>query len=357
VKNLPEIGGDRLFGRGTADDKAGILVHVAALESILKTIKKLPINVKVLFEGEEEIGSVHLEEYLKENLDLLKSDILILTDTGNYDIGIPTLTYSLRGIVALDVELRTVDHAVHSGMWGGLLIDSLTSLCKLLGTLHDHEGRIAVEGFQDGVRELSDFEVENLKRLNYTEEKLRKESGLLHGVKVIGDSSHALLERMWYRPAINVIGLDSCNLKESANKILHTAKARISCRIVANQNPDHVLSALKKHLTKHAPYGSHLEFTSEDKLKPWVCLPAGPAIKAAEKALELGYGNKTAYVGCGGSIGFVEPFANAFGGAPAILIGVEDPYTNAHGENESLLLSDFKKSMKSVLHLFYELRK
>jgi len=193
--DIPAQGGMRLFGRGSADDKAGIMVHIAALEALMKTSSSFPINVKILFEGEEEIGSVHLEEYLQKYLNLLKADILILTDTSNYDVGIPSLTYSLRGIVSLDVELKTVDHTVHSGMWGGVLMDPLTALCKLLGTLHDDHGQIAIDHFYDGVRQASEKEMNCIKSLGYNEEKLRKESGLLADVKVIGDPNKSILEK------------------------------------------------------------------------------------------------------------------------------------------------------------------
>jgi len=232
----PDRGGARLFARGAADDKAGIMVHVAVIEAYLKCFSKLPINIKILFEGEEEIGSAHLEEYLKEYLDILKSDVLILTDTANYDIGVPSLTYSLRGVTSLDVELKTVANTVHSGMWGGVLMDPLTALCRLLGTLHDERGRVLVEGFYNGVRTPSQKELQIIQSLGYTEEKLRHESGILPGVHVIGDESSSLLERIWLKPAMNVIAVDACNLNVAANKILPFAKARISIRVVANQN-------------------------------------------------------------------------------------------------------------------------
>jgi len=357
IVNKPEIGGVRLFGRGTADDKAGVIAHLGAVEAVLNTVKALPVNVKVLFEGEEEVGSTHLEQILEQHFDVLKSDVLILADTGNYDIGVPSITYSLRGIVGLDVELRTVKASVHSGMWGGPVIDPLSALCKLIGTLHDDKGHVAVEGFFDSVRLPSQKEKDNIKELNYTEEKLRKESGLLGSVKVAGNPEVPILSKIWLQPAITVIALDACELKNAANKILHSATARISVRIVPDQNPAEVLKVVKAHLTKHVPYGAEISFSNEDTLKPWVCVPEGPVFAAAERALELGYNRHPVLVGCGGSIGFVEPFAKAFGGAPAILVGVEDPYTSAHGENESLLLSDFKKSIRSLVHLFFELKK
>jgi len=280
-----------------------------------------------------------------------------LTDTANYDIGKPALTYSLRGIAQVDVELRTVDHSVHSGMWGGVIMDPLSALCKLIGTLHDDHGRIVVQHFSDGVRPITEKERKSIASLGYTEDQLRKESGLLEGVKVTGHPDHAILERIWLQPSITVIALDACNLAQAANKILHSAKARISCRLVADQDPNKVVQALKDHLEKHAPYGAKITIDNVQTVKPWVCVPTGEVFAAAEKALQAGYDSPLLLIGCGGSIGFVEPFAKAFGGAPALLVGVEDPYTNAHGENESLCISDFHKCIKSMIHLFFNLKK
>jgi len=327
------------------------------IEAYLKCFSKLPINIKILFEGEEEIGSEHLQEYLNEYLDILKSDILILTDTANYDIGIPSLTYSLRGVTSLTVELKTVANTVHSGMWGGVIMDPLTALCKLIGTLHDDKGRVLVEGFYNDVRAPSEKEIQIIRSLAYNEDKLRHESGLLPGVHVIGDESSQFLERIWLKPAMNVIALDACNIDVAANKILPFAKARISIRIVANQKPENVVKAVADHLKKHCPFGAQITVTDNGGSSPWVCVPEGSIFDATERAMRKGYGRDPVFIGCGGSIGFVEPFAKAFGGAPALLIGVEDPFTNAHGENESLCLNDFKKAMLSVFHLFQELKK
>lgn len=347
--------GLRLYGRGSADDKAGAMCHVAAIASWLKGAGTLPLNVKVIIEGEEEVGSTHLEQALLRWKDKLQADVIVLTDTTNFDTGVPSLTYSLRGLLTADVTVKTTGHAVHSGMWGGPCIDALTSICKLLGTLHDDDGAVAVEGFAAGAREPEDWEVQRLKELGYDEATLRKESGLLPGTKLTGEPDRSILERLWQRPTITVIGLDACPIATSANKLIPEARARLSCRLAAGQDPKAVGEALKAHLLAKAPYGAEVEVELLDAVPGWVCVPEGPAFDAAERALEAGFGHKTAFIGSGGSIPFVGPFAVAFGGAPAILLGLEDPYTNAHGENESLHLDDFKKLMNSTVRILDEL--
>lgn len=350
-------GGKRLYGRGTADDKAGAMCHVAAIESWLKTSGSLPCNVKVIIEGEEEVGSTNLGRALETWREKLQADVIVLTDTTNFDTGVPSLTYSLRGLVGLDITLRTVDHAVHSGMWGGPCIDPLSALCKLLGTLHDDHGRIAVKGFYDDIREAEAWERERLNNLPYNEAKLREESGLLPSTKITGEPDRSLLERLWMRPSITVTALDACPIEKAANKLLPVATARLSCRIVPNQRPEDMLARLEAHLKAHVPYGAELTLSGREGVPGWVCVPKGPAFDAAERALEAGFGRKPAFIGCGGTIPFVGPFAEAFGGAPAILLGLEDPYTNAHGENESLHIEDFYKLMQSSVRLLEELSK
>jgi cysteinylglycine-S-conjugate dipeptidase len=350
-------GGLRLYGRGSADDKAGAMCHVAAIESWLKTSGALPCNIKVIIEGEEEIGSLNLSRCLQRYKEKLMADVLVLTDTSNYDTGVPSLTYSLRGLVGLDVELRTVDHAIHSGMWGGPCIDPLTALCKLLGTLHNDDGSIAVKGFYQDIRQAEDWERTRIAELGYCEEQFRKESGLLPDSRLTGEADKGILERLWLRPTITVIGLDACSIDKAANKILPSAKARLSCRIVANQEPGVLLERLKSHLQEHVPFGAEMTFSEGEGVPGWVCVPKGPAFDAAERALEAGFSHKTAFIGSGGTIPFVGPFAEAFGGAPALLLGLEDPYTNAHGENESLHIEDFYKLMNSTVRLLEELSK
>mmetsp|Transcript_25040 Transcript_25040/g.43235 ORF Transcript_25040/g.43235 Transcript_25040/m.43235 type:complete len:501 (+) Transcript_25040:159-1661(+) len=358
IRNEPEKGGERMYGRGVADDKAGLVAILRAFEAVKQvSAGHVPINFKILFEGEEEIGSVHLPQYLAKHRDLLRADVLVLADTANLSVGVPSITYSLRGIVDLDVELKVGAQTVHSGMYGGPMLDAVAVLCHLLGTLHDEKGAIAVPGFLDGLRELSEKEVKNLRQIDTTrtEADFKKESGMLPCVNIAGHDHLSPCEKTWFMPAINVIGIDACPVAQSSNRILPVAKARISCRIAADQEPEKIAEKLQDHLRRRVRHGAEISFPMVDVIKPWACQPTGAAFEAAERALERGYGQKAVYVGCGGTIGFVEPFACAYGGIPALLVGVEDPYSNAHGENESLLLPDFWKATYSLVHLMFEL--
>ena len=193
----------RLYGRGAADDKAGVAVHAAALESWLKTAGKLPLNVKLIIEGEEEIGSKHLEEFLKLYSAKMQADVMVLTDTGNYDVGVPSITTSLRGLVALDVTVRTADHPLHSGMWGGPLPDPALALAKMLASLIDKDGRVAIAGIYKDVRPLGPLEKKSFASLRYTDGEYRKQSQVLPGVSLIGGKA-TTLEKMWRQPSISV---------------------------------------------------------------------------------------------------------------------------------------------------------
>eukprot|EP00274_Cyanoptyche_gloeocystis_P000128 CAMPEP_0196659044 /NCGR_PEP_ID=MMETSP1086-20130531/32824_1 /TAXON_ID=77921 /ORGANISM="Cyanoptyche gloeocystis , Strain SAG4.97" /LENGTH=495 /DNA_ID=CAMNT_0041992867 /DNA_START=99 /DNA_END=1586 /DNA_ORIENTATION=- len=355
LKNVPERGGDRLYGRGTADDKGGLMAILSALRAVSTSCSHLPINVKIIFEGEEEIGSVHLPQYLEKHRDLLAADVLVLADTDNIAFGTPCLTYSLRGCVDMDVDVRVATQSSHSGSFGGPVVDAATCLCRVIATLHDKEGNIAVEGFSEGIRKPTDKELRNIGSIKYDEHKFREECGLLPGVQLAGDPDTHIFSKVWLQPAINVIGIDAADIATCSNRIIPHAKARISCRIAANQDVDHIVSSLQKHLVHHAPFGAHISFPFLDVLKPWVCVPEGPAFAAAEGALRDGFGCAVVYTGCGGTIGFVEPFQRVFGNIPALLLGVEDPYTNAHGENESVLLPDLFRTMRSLVFLLFEL--
>jgi len=352
----PEIGGNRLYGRGTADDKAGVIGQLAGIESILKTAGALPVNVKVIFEGEEEIGSENLETYLKENFDLLKADIIVLADTGNFKLHVPSITYSLRGLVGVIATVKTVEVSVHSGQWGGPVIDPVAALCKVIATLHDKNGNLMVPGIYDGLRTPSAEDVNNIKKLDYTEATFRKESGLLDSVIVAGDPQKQTLEKLWFGPSITINGFDAQPTAGASNTILGSAAASFSVRIAANQDPVHILDVLKKHLTANVPYGAQITFSNEQTTKPFLGNPKADVFQATKQALSDGYGKPSNFVGSGGTIGFVDTFVTAFG-APAIMIGVEDPHSNGHAENESLLLPDWASAIRSVVYLLYELQR
>jgi len=341
----------RLFGRGSADDKAGIIVHTSAIASYLRTEGKLPVNIKVLIEGEEEIGSGHLDTFLKQYRSKMSADVIVLTDTANFDTGIPTITTSLRGIAVTEVEVRSLKQPVHSGMWGGPAPDPVMALSKMISSLVDDDGRIAIPGIYDKIRRLSKKETESMLSLGYTEADYRKQAGILPSVQLIaGDASP--LEKLFRLPSLSVNAIQASSRKNASNIINESAWARISIRIVPDMDPHQTLKSLQTFLKSVAPWGVEVHFSGEQTGDWWVTDPSGPAFEKAEEALSRAFGKKCVFLGQGGSIPFVAPFAQVLGGVPALLIGVEDPYTNAHSENESVHLEDLRKSIVGAVYLY-----
>jgi acetylornithine deacetylase/succinyl-diaminopimelate desuccinylase-like protein len=344
----------RLYGRGVVDDKAGAAIHLAALEAYLKS-GGLPINVKMIVEGEEEIGSEHLGEFLQRHRDRLSADVIVLTDTGNLAAGLPSITYALRGIVIINVEVEALDHPLHSGMWGGTVPDAPLALCKLLGRLFDDSGRIAVPGFYDQVRELDDELRGRVRSLPYDEATFRSDAGVLADVPLAGEPGRNTYERMWHRPTLSLSALEAAPLLGASNQIVPSARARVGIRLVPDMDADDIARRVCAFLESDPPWKVRVKTSIKAASGPWITTPRGPAFEAAERALARGFGQEAVYIGCGGSIPFVEPFARVLGGVPALLIGLEDPVCNAHSENESLLLSDFEKAINSAVYLYEEL--
>lgn len=352
----PTVSGGRLYGRGAADDKAGILAHVAAIASFLKTSGELPVNVKVLIEGEEETGSHHLAEFVRRYRHTLNADAMILTDCANLDTGIPSVTTALRGLVALDVELEALSHPVHSGLWGGILPDPVLALSKLLSTLTDDQGRIAVDGIYNDVRSLTQQERLAFESLHMAD-LARRATGILPGLPfVVPESEFA--QALWRQPSLSVNAIQSGSRKLVSNVIQDGAWARVSIRIVPDMKPEKVLATLESHLRRHAPPGFKLNLVPQAAGQWWCVNDLNePAYQIAARSLEKGYGRTTQFIGCGASIPFVQPLSEELGGIPAILVGVEDPYTNAHSENESLELEDFRKTLLGQIHMLADFSK
>ena len=345
----------RLYARGAADDKAGVMVHAAAVRAWLDARGALPVNVKVIIEGEEEIGSPHLPTFLAEHADTLRSDVIVLTDLTNWKVGWPGLTYALRGMGELTVTLSALEQPVHSGMWGGPVPDALTGMVRLLATLHDDQGRIVVDGYLDDVRAPTSDELARLEALGEDPEEFRREVRMKDGVAFIGDDTRTLWERVWMQPTITPIGVDAPKVREASNTLLSTVRAKLSLRFAPGQDPAAALEKVAAHLRAHTPWGLHCEVELGERNAAWVTEPDGPAWDAATAAMTAAYGREPANLGCGGSIPFVQPFSDAFGGAPCLLTGIEDPGTNAHGEDESLHLGDFLKACLAEALLFAEL--
>jgi acetylornithine deacetylase/succinyl-diaminopimelate desuccinylase-like protein len=347
----------RLFARGAADDKGAIAVQLGAIASYLKTEGSLPVNVKMLVEGEEEVGSTNLDAFFKEHKEKIQSDVIVVCDTENIDTGLPSITYSLRGIVALLVEVQSATKPVHSGMAGGMLADAAIALNVLLARLFWKNSKIPVPNLYDKVRPLTPTEKRAFRRLPGEEAKWRDDMGILDGVKMAVEGKSHPYEQTWRKPSVTVIAQEASSIKSASNQVLPKASAIVSCRIVPDQDPDEVYEQFKAVLTKDPPWDVKVSVKPAGAVKWWMTDPNGPAFEAALSALESGYGRKPVAIGCGGSIGFVGPLADLFGGAPALLLGIEDPKTNAHAPNESLHAGDFRKLTASLAQLFANLGK
>jgi acetylornithine deacetylase/succinyl-diaminopimelate desuccinylase-like protein len=347
----------RLYGRGVVDDKAGLMLHLAALRAWLEATGALPVNVKLLVEGEEEIGSGHLEAFLREHKASLAADVLVLSDTANLATGLPSLTRSLRGLAAVDVTVRALDHPIHSGMWGGPAPDAATALGAILGRLLDARGVPAVPGLFDGVPELSEAERARLAALPFDEQVFRDDAGMLPGSGFAGEPERSVYERLWHRPSLALTALEGMPMEGAANQLMAEARARVGVRIPPGQDPERVRDAVVEFLRADPPWGVTVETECDVAVPGWATETEGPAFDAARRALALGFGCEPVEIGCGGSIPFVGPFVEVLSGAPALLLGLEDPPCNAHGENESLHLEDFRKASRASVHLLDELRK
>ena len=317
----------RLYGRGVADDKAGIAAHLAALRAYGG---RPPCSVALFIEGEEESGSAHLVDFLDAERKTLSCDAVIIADSANWRIGQPAITTTLRGNALVTVELRVSDHAVHSGGFGGAVPDALMSLARLLASLHDDRGRVAVRGLKS----------DDADPLDLTEGELRGWVGTRPSVKLIGDGS--LTSRLWRKPSISVIGLDATPVKEASNTLWPVAAARLSMRVPPGQDAKAAQDALVSHLESHAPWGAELKITRGPTGEAFTGSTSGPAYAALKEALGAAWGREAIDIGQGGSIPFLFDFARAFPGAALLVTGVEDPESNAHSENESLHLAEFE---------------
>ncbi|GAB1645532.1 dipeptidase [Krasilnikovia sp. MM14-A1259] len=319
----------RLYGRGAADDKAGVMAHVAALRAFGDD---LPVGVAVFVEGEEEYGSESLDGLLETHRELLRSDVIVIADSGNWDVGVPALTTSLRGLVNCFVEVRTLANAVHSGMFGGPVPDALTVLARLIATLHDDDGEIAVDGLvgREGAS------------VDYPEDRFRHEAGIVDGVQLVGRGT--ITDRIWTKPAIAVLGIDAPGTAVAANALVPAAKAKLSIRVAPGDDAASVYAAIRAHLEKYVPWGAQVEVTLESDGAPCVIDASGPAYDAARAAFRAAWdGVEPVDMGMGGSIPFIATFQELFPGAAILVTGVEDPHAAAHGPNESLHLGEFAR--------------
>lgn len=319
----------RLYGRGTADDKAGIATHLAAFRA---HGGKPPVGVTVFVEGEEESGSPSLSALLAAHREALAADVIVIADSDNWSTEIPSLTVSLRGLADCVVEVATLDHGLHSGMWGGVVPDALTALVRLLASLHDDDGNVAIEGLHEATAA----------QVDYPPERVRADTGILDGVDEIGSGSVA--QRLWAKPAVSVIGIDTTSIARSSNTLIPTARAKVSMRVAPGGDAATHLAALTRHLQTHVPWGARVTVTPGDIGEPYAIDATGPVYEAARQAFRDAWGHEAVDTGVGGSIPFIAEFAAAFPDAKILVTGVEDPDTQAHSINESLHLGVLERA-------------
>ena len=319
--------GERLYGRGVVDDKAGIAVHLAALRAF---DGKPPVGVTLFIEGEEEIGSPTLSTILERHADRLASDVFVICDSGNWQVGTPAFTTALRGLVDLVVQVDTLDHALHSGQFGGVAPDALTTLVRLLATLHDDSGDVAVAGL--AVADAFD--------VDYPEDRMREEAGLLEGVQLIGTGP--LADRVWSRPSITVLAVDATRVADASNTLAPTARAKVSMRIAPNQDPAAAMAALTDHLMQHAPFGAKVTISEGSEGSGTVVDMSGRVADVAREAYSAAFRNPVVEMGQGGSIPMVADFQRAYPDAQILVTGVSDPDSRPHGIDESLDVIDLE---------------
>ncbi len=348
----PDVREDKIYARGASDDKGQVFMHLKALEALFQTEGELPVNVKVLIEGEEEIGSPNLPDFIKEHKDLLRSDVLVISDTDMLDRGKPSICYGLRGLTGLQIDVKGANTDLHSGSYGGGVQNPAHALVKILSTFHDDEGRIAVEGFYDKVRKITEEEKKAIADIPSNDEEIRKELGV---PELFGEPGYNFYERTSYRPTLEVNGIYSGFQGEGIKTVLPSeATAKITCRLVPDQDPEEIYELLVKHIEKHKPKGVTVNVTPFDKGRPFVTPLDHPAIQAAGRAYEKVYGTKVAYTRSGGSIPIVADFQTLLN-VPVVLMGFALPTENFHAPNEHFHLENFYKGMKTLCYYWKDL--
>ncbi|UYO95907.1 dipeptidase [Microbacterium sp. M28] len=332
----PTVRDGRLYGRGAADDKAGVMAHIASLRAVADAVGDgLDLGVALFIEGEEEYGSRSFAQFLSDNADALRADAIVVADSGNWDSRTPGLTVSLRGNARFTLTVRTLEHASHSGMYGGAVPDAMMATIKLLNTLWDADGSVAVAGLEQRAAATPD----------YSEETLRDEAGLPEGVSPIGRDS--ILSRIWNKPAVTVIGVDATSVASASNTLSPEVTVVISARVAPGQSGADAYAALEQHLRAHAPFGAELTFSDVDLGDGFLVDTSGWAVALTRQAMADGYGVEPVDLGVGGSIPFIADLVREFPEAQILVTGVEDPHARAHSPNESLHLDTFRHAVRT----------
>lgn len=338
-----EVRGERIYGRGTSDDGAGIAVHLGSLAALQEVLGGLPVNVVVFIEGEEEVGSPSFKNFLEEHRDTLDADVIIVADSGNWTTDVPAVTSSLRGVVTMDVSVQVLEHAVHSGMFGGPVLDAVTLASRLIATLHDDEGDVAVAGL-GGTPEAE---------VVWSDEDYRRDASVLEGYRLAGTAD--LAARVWTMPAISVIGMDTTSVADSANAILPQVRFRLSIRTVPGVSPQRTADAVRDHLLANAPFGCSVKTEVLEMGPSYQADLDSEAVQDLRWALSKAWGTEAVAIGQGGSIPFIAQFEEVLPGADVLVTGVEDPATNAHSEDESQSLKVLLNATKAQALLLQKL--
>lgn len=348
----PEIRDNKLFARGASDDKGQVFMHVKAIEALMKNSGTLPVNVKFLIEGEEEVGSPNLEKYIVENKEKLSADVIVISDTGMYAPGHPAVCYGLRGLCGVQIDVKGAKGDLHSGLYGGGIQNPLHALVEVLASFRDKEGTIAIEGFYDNVRTLSDEEREAYAALNFNEDELKNQVGV---PALFGEKGFSHLERTWTRPTLEINGIFGGFSGEGIKTVLPAeAGVKITCRLVPDQDPDEIIEKLKAHIEKHKPVGVTVDVTEFDKGKPFITPIDHPAIQAAGRSYEKVYNVPTAYTRGGGSIPIVAAFDEILQ-LPVVLMGFGLDTENFHAPNEHFHLENFDQGLRVIGDYYYEI--
>jgi acetylornithine deacetylase/succinyl-diaminopimelate desuccinylase-like protein len=341
-----------IYARGAADDKGQVFMHLKAIEAHLKQNGRLPVNIKLMIEGEEEVGSAHLDDFIRDHQADLKADVVVISDSAMFARGVPSICYGLRGLVYFQIDLRGSSTDLHSGVFGGALANPAFVLAQMIAQMKDRGGRIRIPGFYDDVRPLEEAEREAWQQLPFNERKYRKDFGI---PKLFGETGYSTLERTWARPTLEVNGMLSGFTGEGAKTVLPAvAMAKISMRLVPNQDPDKIAELFETHVRKIAPKTVELKITRMHGGKPWMTEYDNAFIQAAGRAIERGFGQNPVFTREGGSIPVVSTFQEVLG-VPSVLFGVGLPDENAHAPNERLDVGNFHNGVIASAVLYDEL--
>lgn len=341
-----------IYARGSADDKGQVFMHLKAMEAWLRQNGKLPVNVKVIIEGEEEVGSENLDEFVRTHKRELAADVVVISDSPMFDRGVPSICYGLRGLAYFQIDLRGTKTDLHSGSFGGAVANPAFVLAQMIAQMKDRSGRIKVPGFYDDVRALNEAEREQLKRLPFNETRFRKDIG---APKLTGETGYSTLERVWGRPTLDVNGLLSGFTGDGAKTVIPAvAMAKISMRLVPDQDPEKIAKQFEEFVWKLAPKTVEVKFTRMHGGKPWMTSFDNAFVQAAGRAIERGFGKSPVFTREGGSIPVVSTFQEELG-VPSVLFGVGLPDENAHAPNEKLDLGNFYNGILASTYFYQEL--